>query len=132
MFGPRKSPEAAQRSIDRRRREDEAPRLLAEVPSLESLALEIGEGQEDAVAGTSHIKRVQVATAPALFEITCGMRDCKDGGHDLTSEIMRALRAGKTRFEGRDVCRGARGSSECRCVMTYVATATYRDASRAD
>lgn len=126
MYGSRRDPEAQQRSQDRRRREDEAPRLSVEVPTLETLALEIAEAEEGAVGGTTHVRRVQVASAPALFDLTCGTRDCKDGGHDVTSEIMRALRAGKTRFEGAHECRGARGSSECTCVLKYVATATYR------
>lgn len=126
MYGSRRDSEAQQRSIDRRRREDDAPRLSREVPNLETLALEIVDGRDGAVGGTTHIRRIQVASAPALFELTCGTRDCKDGGHDLTSEIMRALRASKTRFEGSDECRGARGSSECGCMLRYVATATYR------
>ncbi|MDQ3033621.1 MAG: hypothetical protein M3Y87_14475 [Myxococcota bacterium] len=126
MYGSRRDPEAQQRSIERRRREDEAPRLSDEVPNLETLALEIAEAAEGAVGGTTHVRRVQVASAPALFEMTCGTRDCKNGGHDLTSEIMRGLRASKTRFEGSDACSGASGSSECSCVLKYVATATYR------
>ena len=38
----RRNTEAAQRHADRRRREDEAPRLAQAVPGLESLRLEIG------------------------------------------------------------------------------------------
>ncbi len=126
MYGSRRTTEATQRSADRRRRENEAPRLRDQVPDLTSLVLEIADGEGGMLSGVDHVRRVVVETAPALFEIVCGNRACRDGGHDLTSEIAYALRQHSARFEGRDACHGSVGSSECANVLTFVATATYR------
>jgi hypothetical protein len=126
MYGSKRNSEAALRSAERKKREDEAPRLLAEVPRLVTLELAISDGEPGAVGGSDHVRHVVVARAPALFEMKCGNRDCKDGGHDLTHEIMRELRAGKTRLEGQDACGGSVGSSRCPSVLRYVATATYK------
>jgi hypothetical protein len=126
MYGSKRNAEAAQRSADRRRREDEAPRLSAEVPRLLTVELAIADGEPGAIGGSDHVRHVVVARAPALFEMKCGNRDCKDGGHDLTYEIMRELRASKTRIEGQDPCQGTVGSSRCAHVLRYVATATYK------
>jgi hypothetical protein len=67
-----------------------------------------------------------VENAPALFILPCGDTSCKDGGHDVTSMVLRSLRAGETRFEGEDVCNGMVGSAPCSRVLRYVATATYK------
>ena len=116
--------DAARRTAERRRREDEAPRLKAEVPSLSRLDLEMSE-RRGSVTVSTHVKRVVVASAPALFEIACSDRSCKEGGHDLTYTIMRALRSQETRFEGEDECRGRVGTAPCGCVMRFVATAVF-------
>ena len=119
--------EAAERFAERRRREDEAPRLLDIVPKLETLRLKIEESRAGAaLTETSHVRPIVVANAPALFVFPCQDSSCKDGGHDLTSEISAALRARKERFEGEDACRGQVGSAECSRVLRYSATATYK------
>ena len=121
-----KRSEGAQRFAERRRREDEAPRLVAEVPRLESLALEIEEKSEGSpVAEPTHVRRIVVQHAPALFVLPCGDARCKEGGHDVTGTIMRALRAGETRFEGQDACAGSVGTGQCSRVLHFVANATY-------
>lgn len=123
----RRNKDAANRFAERRRREDEAPRLAAEVPKLESLRLDVEERRPGVVsAEVSHIRRVVVAHAPALFEVPCSDPSCQDGGHDLTRPIMRALRSGETKFEGEDVCLGSVGNASCERILRYVATATYR------
>lgn len=123
----RRHSEAAQRFAERRRREDEAPRLIAAVPQLESLRLEFRESRAGVqLADTTHIRPVIVERAPALFELPCQDSACKDGGHDLTHEVMRALRQGIEHFHGEDTCRGQVGSAECRRQLSYVGTATYR------
>lgn len=120
--------EAAQRYAERRQREDEAARLHDEVPRLESLKLEISEHRAGSrVAEPSHTRRIVVPRAPALFVIPCGDSACTDGGHDITYPVMRALRAGETRFEGEDACRGQIRSSDCDRVLRFVATATYSE-----
>ena len=119
--------EAAQRATERRRREDEAERLKNEVPRLESLRLDIAEKRQGSVvAETSHIKRVVVDSAPALFVLPCLDRECKEGGHDVTDMILRSLRSGATRFEGDHICNGRVGAADCGRILSFVATATYR------
>jgi hypothetical protein len=127
MANLRRNTEAAQRAAARRQREDEAPRLQTEVPNLESLRLEIDVRRETGVlSGGTHIRRVVVENAPALFFVPCADRDCQDGGHDLTREIMTALRKTQTRFEGQDACAGQVGPARCGNVLRYVGVATYR------
>ena len=118
--------DAARRFAERRRREDEAPRLHAEVPALVTLDLTFAERKGDATGETSHVRRVVVASAPALFEITCGDASCLDGGHDLTHMIMRALRDRRTAFDGEDVCHGNVGAATCARVLRYTGAANYR------
>lgn len=121
-----RDPEAAKRFADRRRREDEAPRLIAEVPELASLNVEISERRGDAPAESTHVRRIVVASAPAHFEIPCSEPTCEGGGHDLTDAIMRALRAHQTKFAGDDVCHGTLAGEPCGRTLRYAATATYR------
>src|SRR5579859_4730332 len=105
MHNPRKYGEAAQRFAERRQREDSAPRLAAEIPDLLTLELEIEERVAgNRVAEPSHIRRVVVESAPALFVLRCGDPRCKDGGHEVTDAVLRRLRSRETRFEGSDEC----------------------------
>jgi hypothetical protein len=123
----RRNPEAAKRFAERRQRENEAPRLAAVLPQLESLGIRVLEGNPGiSNPEGSHTRRVVVATAPALFVLPCGDSHCQDGGHELTAELLSALRSHKLQFEGEDSCRGVIGGSECRRVLRYVATASYR------
>jgi hypothetical protein len=117
---------AAQRFAERRKREDEAPRLHDQVPDLASLRLEIEE--HCGVTGTQpkHIRRFVVDRAPALFVVKCGDPRCVDGDHDLTTTVMRALRSRETSFQGSDSCTGAVGPSACARVLHFDAVAEYR------
>jgi hypothetical protein len=129
MLNRRRFGLAAQRFAERRQREDEAPRLHTEVPRLESLKLEVGEHRAGgAVAEAPYIRRIVVEHAPALFVLPCGDGACKEGGHDITSSVMRSLRLGQTSFEGEDVCSGTVGTAPCARVLQYTATATFRPA----
>ena len=123
----RRHSEAAQRFAERRKREDEAPRLKATVPHLESLELEFKESRAGVqMADVTHKRRVVIDRAPALFELTCQDSACKDGGHDITHDVLQALRSGVERFDGEDVCHGQVGNAECRRVLSFVGHATYR------
>ena len=123
----RRNRDAANRFAERRKREDEAPRLATEAPKLETLRLDLEERRPGVVsAEVSHIRRVVVANAPALFEVPCSDPSCADGGHDLTNGIMRALRNGDEKFEGDDTCLGQVGNASCERILRYVGTATYR------
>jgi len=122
--------EVMQRTLERREHEDSAARLSTEVPRLETLRIEISDGGGSMFGGVDHVRHVVVARAAALFNVTCGDHNCKDGGHDLTHEIMRALRATQVRFEGQHECNGsvgADGATRCTRTMKYVASATYRE-----
>jgi len=123
----RRNRDAANRFAERRKREDDAARLAAEVPKLAALRLDIEERRPGVVsAEVSHIRRVVVEHAPALFEVPCSDPSCHDGGHDLTHQIMRALQRGEEKFEGEDTCLGQVGNTSCDRILRYVATASYK------
>jgi len=113
---------------ERRQRENDAPRLRDEVRQLASLALEIDEYRG---AGTflaaRYTRRIVLEHAPALFEIPCTEERCKGGGYDLTHQIMRALKAGRTLFDGQEACAGQLGSGECGRTLRYTARASYAE-----
>jgi hypothetical protein len=118
---------AAQRAAERRERENSAPRLSEEIPELVGLKLEIEERSGAASASApKYIRRVQVASAPALFLIPCGDPSCKDGGHDVTHAVMHALRQRRTEFNGTDGCNGSLGTASCGRVLSYEGIAEYK------
>jgi hypothetical protein len=118
--------EAAERFAERRRREDEAPRLRARVPGLVSLRLEVEERRPASPAVDSRHVRHIVDSAPALFMIPCGDPGCKNGGHDVTDAVLRGLASGSKRFEVEDVCAGDIGTAQCGRVLKVTAIATYK------
>ena len=119
--------EASQRFAERRRREDEAPRLLERVPELTGLKLEVEERRASSNAADSkHVRHIMVDRAPALFFLPCGDPACKDGGHDVTSPLMRGLMSHETRFEAEDTCSGSVGTATCGRILRVTAIATYR------
>jgi hypothetical protein len=128
MHGRGRLSEAAVRNAERRRREDEAPRLRDRVPRLESLRLEIAERRQGGIEpDVTHVKRVVVDSAAAMFELSCCDRSCKEGGHDITRMIMAELERGAEKFEGEDACHGSLGTAPCGRVLHFVGIATYRD-----
>jgi hypothetical protein len=123
--------ERAERRAQRDEREMAAGKLSERVPDLTSLAIAIHETRPSGcVADTHYIRRVVLESAPALFELTCSERDCEDGGHDLTREVLSALVAGRVQFQGEQVCRGRCGPVDCGRALRYIATATYRVAGQ--
>jgi hypothetical protein len=128
MYGnSSKSHAAAQRSLERRKSEDEAPRLATEVPALRSARIEIVE--QVPTGSTKHVKLVVVARAPALFLIPCGDATCQDGGHDITAQLMSAFRRRLTTAKGEDSCGGMSGTAQCGRSIQYTVTAEYADPS---
>ncbi len=118
---------AAERTNERRRREDEAPRLAAVVPDLESLRIELSEKRGDVgIADASHIKRVVVEHAPALFLLPCGESSCREGGHDITRAGLRGLETKTAVYSGDDPCMGQTGSAPCARTLVFTAYATYK------
>jgi len=123
----RRNKDASARFAERRRREDDAPRLCASVPELETLKLILAERRSEAAhAEVSHVRPIVVAHAPAMFALPCGNPACRDGGYDLTTPIMTALARHQQRIEGDDTCRGHIGRAECARVLHFTVTASYR------
>jgi hypothetical protein len=125
MMNYRKNSPAALRFEERRRREDDAPRLSEAVPDLVSLRLEIEE--RSGATATKHVRRVLIDRAPALFVVPCGDSRCADGSHDLTTAVMRGLRTHETAFHGDDACTGSLGLGNCTRILHFDALAEYRD-----
>jgi hypothetical protein len=123
MMPLRRNTLAAQRFADRKRREDDAPRLSAQVPALRNLRIAFEE--QFGSGATKHIRRFVVGDAPALFIVQCGDPRCTDGEHDLTPWVMHALRTGQPSFHGSDDCTGNLGSSYCSRVLRFDGTAEY-------
>jgi hypothetical protein len=124
MYG--RSREASERFAERRRREDEAPRLKESIPNLASLRLEVEEIRgATAVAETKYVRIVMVDRGPALFALPCGDPDCRDGGHELTSEVLERLRHTSKQFVLEDRCMGRVREVPCSRVIRVSATATY-------
>lgn len=126
MRYPRRPTEASLQAAERRKREDESLRLQREVPNLCELSLDLEERTGDAtIVAARHKRHIPVSNAPALFEIQCTDNHCKDGGHDLTWSIMKALKARVESMNGEDACTGQLGSSTCRRVLHYTLRAKY-------
>jgi hypothetical protein len=118
--------EASLRFAERRRREDEAPRLREEIPPLKTLRLEVEERRAgSAVSETKHVRLVVVDRAPALFELPCGDSDCRDGGHDLTRQLMGWLNDHATEFVVEDACSGNVRGVPCGRIVRVLGVATY-------
>jgi hypothetical protein len=121
----RRNSERAERQAERRRREDEAPRLFSHIDNLASLRLEVEALQTGSnVVASKHVRHI-VPTAPALFVLPCVDSGC-DGGHDVTSAILRELRSGAERFEVEHACEGYVGNSRCNRMVRLIGIATYR------
>lgn len=116
---------AAKRSKERREREDAAKRLQDLVPELDSLKLEIEESREGRdLVEIRHTRHIVVGRAPAYFELPCSDRYC-DGSHDVTKDMVKALKSRRTRFEGRHRCGGTAKHGDCELEMRFVAQAQY-------
>ena len=128
MFNNRRQRQAEQleAQAEQRQREDAAPRLRDVIPELTSLRLhfrdEPAPGRSPAWPYTRH---VVVATTPAMFSVRCTEPTC-DGRHDLTADILRNLRAHKTRSEGESACQGNVGDNACNRKLVYVYEAEFQ------
>lgn len=122
----RRSSDAYRRSLDRRKRQDEAQRLRDVVPELEHLEFDIRERRVGMPGHEVHHKRfVVVDRAPALFEFPCSDRACEDGGHELTHVIIRHLRRNEETFEVTHICQGHARDGACNYELSFVAHAKY-------
>jgi hypothetical protein len=122
----RRDSAALERTLDRRRREDAAPRLRQDVPGLLTLRLRFDDIRaEGRLVISSYVRPVLVANAPSHFEVRCMEPRC-DGRHDLTYPILRALRRSEPEFSGQSNCNGLVADVPCDRTLGYVCYATYR------
>ena len=126
-MGSRRRSEALTRFQERRQREHDAARLRARIPTLATLRLDIVEGHGHTQADPKHARIITVETSPALFELGCGDRSCRDGGHDVTSAVLRGLLDRKTHFTIDQRCTGTVGSVGCDRDMHIEVSATYQE-----
>jgi hypothetical protein len=118
--------EAAERFAERRRREDEAPRLREVVPDLIACRIVMAERRADVTsADISHTRHLVVARAPALVVIPCSDPSCRDGGHDISTALLRGFRERRVEIQGEDECNGNIGSMHCGRVLTFTAVGQY-------
>lgn len=111
---------------ERWKREDEAPRLNDVAPNLQALRFDLQEQYEGRnVESTRSVRHIIVTRAAALFEIPCTDTNCQGGGHDITHEVLQALRDSRANFEGEDLCRGYVGNRDCGRVLKFTAHASF-------
>lgn len=107
-------------------REDAAARLQDMVPDLARLRFELYETSgERRVLDSTRIQHVIVPRAAALFEVGCSDAGCRDGGFDVTAEVLRALRHGMSEFSGESCCFGSIGDRPCERVLRFRAVAEW-------
>ena len=107
-------------------REDESPRLAETAPGLAALKLELSEASgERRVLDSARIQHVIVPRAAALFEVSCGDQGCRDGGFDITVEVLRALRHESHEFTGEVGCYGSVGDRPCERVLRFRGVAEW-------
>ena len=120
--------EAAERFAERRRREDDAPRLRDVIPDLVACRIDIAQRRADVTSvDVSHTRHLVVARAPAMLVIPCADPSCRDGGHDISSALMRGLRDRRLEIRGEDSCDGDIGTAHCGRVLAFTARAEYRE-----
>ncbi|MCU0686989.1 MAG: hypothetical protein MUF34_32890 [Polyangiaceae bacterium] len=118
-------PEAANDRAERRS-EGAAGRLHVRVPDLLSLKFVLHEAWPGRwQGGTGYIRYVDLATAPALFELPCLYGYCRGGRYDLTNQTLAALARHSVRFVGACHCSGHLGSVRCTRRVRFVAMAAY-------
>lgn len=126
MYQRRSSMEAAARRKASHERDDASPRLLERVPRLRALHFEIAVSREGAaIRAERHVKRFVVAQAPARFVVACTDPECRNGGHDVTDRVLRALTAVRERFEIDGLCAGIVDERVCGRSVRITAHATY-------
>ncbi len=133
----RRNPEALNRSRARKQKDDVAQRLRDIAPDLASLQLEISEipvgtphtpghaPTAEARDIVSYRKHIIIDRAPARFELPCHDHKC-NGAHNITQNVLGALRRKERCIEGSDPCGGETKQGACPYEMQYVIMATYR------
>jgi hypothetical protein len=127
MFNNRNRGDVAQREAqaEQRRREDAAPRLHDVVPKLRGIRFHF-QASRDAgrMIAMPYTRHITIASAPALFSFRCIEPSC-NGRHELTNEVLSALRNGERRVESESACQGYVGDVACDRTLVYVCEAEY-------
>ena len=124
----RRRTQAAERFAERRRQEDDAARLRDVAPDLVACKVELAERRADVgIAEVAHTRHLVVARAPALLFIPCSDPSCRDGGHDISSTLLRGLRERRRDIRGEDSCNGNVGTAHCGRLLQFHAHATYAE-----
>jgi hypothetical protein len=117
---------SAQRRPERWSREDDAARLQHMAPDLAGLRFEFYEtAGERRVLDSTRIQHILVPRAAALFEVGCSDAGCRDGGFDITAEVLRALRERRSDVSGESCCFGNVGERHCERVLKFRAVAEW-------
>jgi len=112
--------------LERWKREDEAVRLSAEAPALTRLRFELSESSNGRkVLDSTRVVHIVVPRAAALFEVPCSDARCKDGGYDLTRDVLHNVRHRRRSFVGQNDCNGYLGASPCTRVLMFVVHAEF-------
>jgi hypothetical protein len=121
----RRDHERLEANAEHRRREDAAPRLCDEITTLKTLRMHFEERRDAGrVTAMAYSKPIVVTSAAASFELRCMEPRC-DGRHDITRQVMAALRQRQTTFSGESECQGAVKDVGCTRVLLYSFVATY-------
>ena len=110
-------------AIERRQREDNAPRISGVLPQLSELSIHVDE--HSTITSPRYVRRVVVQSAPALFIVPCSDPNCADGGHDISSDVIKSVRSGLRTFTGTHVCNGQNGTRVCSRTIWYRCEAAY-------
>jgi hypothetical protein len=122
MF-PTKPSNASVCAVERRQREDSAPRINEMFPQLSALSIHVDE--HSSVLSPRYVRRVVIQNAPALFILPCSDPNCSDGGHDISSDIIGQVRSKRREFDGSHVCGGWIGSRQCGRTIWFHCEASY-------
>lgn len=118
--------DAAERFAERRRQEDEAPRLRDAVPELLTCKIELSTSRASSVTpDVTHTRHLIVDRASTMIFVACSDPACRDGGYDIGSTIVRGLRDRRTEIRGDDACNGNVGAAHCGRLLQYRAIATF-------
>lgn len=60
-----------------------------------------------------------------MLVVPCSDPSCRDGGHDISSALLRGFRERRIEIRGEDACDGDIGSVHCGRVLTFTAFAAY-------
>jgi len=126
MAWQRRDLNAQHRMSERWQRQDEADRLMGRIPTLRRLSIAVEERSGyTTIAPVSHVRRVVVESAPALFEIQCSSDECDGGYYDVTYDVLHALKQGVERFEFSCACNGTVRGASCPREAHFVGVARY-------